>query len=124
MRTADDPGALVRRLADLDEVRMPGVIRRGLGQDELDESQDDRQVIAEGMNRFGVEAGARTSKDVGWPGDLDAPEQTLPKDCLMAAIGRSVAAYPGDATLRQARDNTTPTPRIVIGAVRSVSSSS
>ena len=58
MRTADDPGALVRRLADLDEVRMPGVIGRGLGQDELDESQDDRQVIAEGMNRFGVEAGS------------------------------------------------------------------
>ena len=58
MRLGDDPGAFVRGLANLDQIGVPGIVGFRLREDELDESHDDRKMIAERMHRLGVEAGA------------------------------------------------------------------
>src|SRR5690349_5683738 len=43
----DEPGGLFGRIADLDQVVAPRSLRRHLGEDQLHESEDDRQVIAQ-----------------------------------------------------------------------------
>lgn len=65
MRFADDPRALVGRRAYLDEVRVARVVRRRVRQYQFDEAQDDGEMIADGVNRFGIQprSASRTLHD-------------------------------------------------------------
>jgi hypothetical protein len=53
--TAHDAGAFVRRGLNLDQIAASRVVRGGLGHHELDESQDDRELIAQRMHGLGLE---------------------------------------------------------------------
>ena len=46
-RPPDDAGRLERRIADFEQVRPSRIVRRRLREDELDEPEDHRKVIAE-----------------------------------------------------------------------------
>ena len=54
-RATDDSCRLDCGVADLGQIRPSGVVRRSFGKDELDESENDRQMIAERVQRRTVQ---------------------------------------------------------------------
>lgn len=57
---ADDAGAFHGGVADLEQVATAPIVLGGLGEHELDETQNHRQVVAEGMDSGSVDtAGGR-----------------------------------------------------------------
>jgi hypothetical protein len=56
---ADDAGGFDGRTADLQQVRAAGIVGVRFGQDQFDESEDDGEVVAQGVQGDTVERDGR-----------------------------------------------------------------